>query len=73
MAAIAEASAPVVSSRNSSVASVSLTSTRRLSPCSAKRMRVSKVQRTSAEASDVSISAQLAATPTARYNAPESR
>ena len=70
---MAEASAPVVSSRSSSVASVPLTSTRIASPCSTNWTLVSKVQRTSAEASEVSMSAQLAATPTARYSAPESR
>ena len=55
------------------LASVPLTRTRMASPCSTNWTCVSKVQRTSAEASEVSMSAQLAATPTARYRAPESR
>ena len=55
---VTDASAPVVSSRSSSVASVSLTMTRRLpSSASTKRTWVSKVQRTSAPPSSRSRSA----------------
>ena len=39
----------------------------------AAQAKVAEYERTSAEASEVSMSAQLAATPTARYSAPESR
>ena len=73
MAAMAEAAAPAVSVRKSSVASLPLTMTAGSPPpFSMNWISVSKVQRTSAEASERSMSSQPAAMPTARYSAPES-
>ena len=67
MAAMAEAAAPAVSVRSSSVASWPLTITRGSPPLSSRKpIVVSKVQRTRAPASSRSRSAHPAATPTAR-------
>src|SRR6185437_8416398 len=74
IAAIAEAAAPAVSMRNSSVASTPLTTTRVSppSPGSRKVILMPCAQRVTASASDRSSPAMAAAYPTARYRAPES-